>query len=306
MIGIPSTVSGQGQLAANQLLPHTYAMQNVLILDGRDVADGIIAEASQSAVRVSQRIGRAPCLAAVALQPPPGVPLFFGVKQRAFEAGGLRFLPNILASDADTSAIVARIRALNADESIDGIYLQYPLPPHVDERSAFAAIASAKDVDGALWSGPSYPFAPATAESVTRLLLHHGITLAHADTALVCDDPAFSAALAWLLECEAASPRIISSSAFDKDALRGADIVVVATGRPNGVDAAAVPDGSVVVDVGYYHAGGAGDIAASEADVHRMKAYAMPRGAIGPLTIALLMEHTVRAAGRLAQQREME
>ena len=74
--------------------------------------------------------------------------------------------------------------------------------------------------------------------------------------------------------------------------------MVAATGVVNGVSAAQVRKGAIVVDVGYYHGGGRGDVVATPADIEQMTAYASPRGAIGPLTVALLIGHTAGAARR--------
>jgi methylenetetrahydrofolate dehydrogenase (NADP+)/methenyltetrahydrofolate cyclohydrolase len=288
------------------------------ILAGTAVAAEIRTAAALRAATVRARIGRAPTLAAVAVETHDSRPLFFDVKRQAFEAAGAAFQPHVLPADTTTAALIDTVRSLNADEGVDGIYVQYPMPPHIAAQTACDVIALAKDVDGASAAGETTTdgrsatagrapasvagrFAPATAEAVVRLLAYHDVAVRGRGVCIVRGDALFAEVLARLFADAGARPVVVdledrASGAAAADCMRTAPIVVAATGVVNGVSAAGFADGVVAVDVGYYHGGGRGDIAASPADIARMSAYAPPRGAIGPLTVAILVDHTVAAA----------
>ncbi|HEX6693144.1 MAG TPA: bifunctional 5,10-methylenetetrahydrofolate dehydrogenase/5,10-methenyltetrahydrofolate cyclohydrolase [Longimicrobiales bacterium] len=273
-----------------------------LILEGRSPAARITEDAARLVAAVTQRLGRAPALAAVAVDDGRPETLYFDVKQRAFEAAGAVFRPVVLPAGTDTRALSSAVRELNEDDTVDGIYVQYPLPEVIDAQMAYDEIDLLKDVDGAssLQSPEQPEYFPATAEAVIQLLAFHDVDVADSSVCIVRGDPLFAASLATLFREAGARPDIAALD--DADAvsaqLATADIIVVATGIVHGVNAARFRDGAVVVDVGYYHGGGRGDIAATPSDIERMAAYAPPRGAIGPLTVALLIGHTAGAARR--------
>jgi methylenetetrahydrofolate dehydrogenase (NADP+)/methenyltetrahydrofolate cyclohydrolase len=282
-----------------------------LILDGTAPAAAIRAAALERAAAFTSAAGRRPVLAAVAIDPGPGVPLYFDVKARAFEECGAEFQAHVLPAGSSTQDLIARIQLLNAAPDVDGIFVQYPLPPDIDAQAAYDEITANKDVDGAAdpaTCGGDRPFLPATAEAVLRLLTHHAVPLALAHVCIIRGDAVFARALEQLFNRAGASATIAS---LDDRAARGpapgalhtADVIVAATGVVNGINAAAFRDGAVVVDVGYYHGGGRGDIAAHPDDIARFSAYASPRGSIGPLTVAILIEQTIDAAVLLAGRR---
>jgi methylenetetrahydrofolate dehydrogenase (NADP+)/methenyltetrahydrofolate cyclohydrolase len=263
-----------------------------LILDGTAAAAEIKAAAAARAAKFAETAGRPATLAAVAFQ--SDSPLHFDVKRRAFEECHARFNAIVLDESISTTERLAEaMQKLSVAPEIDGIFLQYPLPPAlVDAQRAFDAIAPARDVDGAN-TGDS-AFDPATAESVIVLLKHHDIAMRDASVCIVKGDDIFARKLVRLFDAEGAKSTITTLE--ERDGVHAADIVVVVTGVINGINASAFRDGAVVIDVGYYHGGGRGDISAHPEDIARLRAYASPRGSIGPLTVALLIDHTVTAA----------
>jgi methylenetetrahydrofolate dehydrogenase (NADP+)/methenyltetrahydrofolate cyclohydrolase len=253
-----------------------------------------------------QGLGRAPTLAAVAVDDGRPETLYFDVKQRAFEGAGAVFRPIVLPAGTDTRALRDAVRGLNEDDSVDGIYVQYPLPGRIDAQVAYDEIDLLKDVDGAssLQSPEQPEYFPATAEAVIQLLAFHDVDVAEKSVCIVRGDALFAESLATLFREAGARPDIVALDDGEAVAAQvaAADVVVVASGTVHGVNAAQFRDGAVVVDVGYYHGGGRGDIAATPSDIERMAAYAPPRGAIGPLTVALLIGHTAGAARRTLQR----
>jgi methylenetetrahydrofolate dehydrogenase (NADP+)/methenyltetrahydrofolate cyclohydrolase len=276
-----------------------------LILQGKTAASAISAAAAERAAQFSERSGRKPTLAAVACVPTDGSQLYFDVKERAFANANSTFVAHVLPSDTGTRGLIECIRDLNDDDEVDGIFVQYPLPPSIDAQAAYDAIDPAKDVDGAgTPRDGTWLFMPATAEAVIQLLSAHDIGMDGCDVCIVRGDPLFAEALATLFRRFGARPTI---SAVDDSPTPGcihtADIVVAATGVVNGVSAASFRNDAVAIDVGYYHGGGRGDIAAHPDDVARLRAFGTPRGAIGPLTVAILIEQTVTAAEMHATRR---
>jgi methylenetetrahydrofolate dehydrogenase (NADP+)/methenyltetrahydrofolate cyclohydrolase len=275
------------------------------ILQGRTAAASIQSAAAARAARFIERTGRTPTLAAIACEPSDGSPLYFDVKERAFNEANAAFVAHVLPGDADTRDLIACIEELNADDAVDGIFVQYPLPPSIDAQTAYDAIDPSKDVDGAgTPRDGTWLFMPATAEAVIQLLAAHDIEIDGRDVCIVRGDPLFAEALATLFRRFGGRPAIAAVDDAPRPAcMHTADIVVAATGVINGVPAAAFRNDAVAIDVGYYHGGGRGDIAAHPDDVARLRAFGTPRGSIGPLTVAILIDHTVTAAEMLAARR---
>lgn len=284
-----------------------------MVLDGNAPAAAIRAAALERANAFSVIHGRRPALAAVAVDAGPMVPLYFDAKARAFDECGVDFQPHILSPASSTHHVIERIESLNASSTVDAIFVQYPMPVIIDSQVTYDMIAAGKDVDGAAdparGASVEHPFMPATAHAVLRLLSAYDIPMNGMHVCIVRGDAVFARALSLLFEREGATATVVDlpgSGAKPRTTpatIHTADIVVVCTGVVNGISAAAFRDGAVVVDVGYYHGGGRGDISAHPDDIARLSAYAGPRGSIGPLTVAILIEHTISAAGINAGRR---
>ncbi|WP_329110775.1 bifunctional 5,10-methylenetetrahydrofolate dehydrogenase/5,10-methenyltetrahydrofolate cyclohydrolase [Micromonospora sp. NBC_01699] len=214
-----------------------------------------------------------------------------------------------LGGDADVATIRATLTRLSADDLVHGIILQTPLPAGATLEDLGGAIAVEKDVDGAnplslgrLAAGlPAYP--PATAAAVLALLDHHGVELAGRRAAVIGRSTVVGKPVAHLLLDRHATVTVCHSRTPDLAAVTAtADILVAAAGRPGLVTAEHVKRGGVVVDVGTNPTPDGGLVGDADADsvAERAAGLTPVPGGVGPVTTALLLNHTVRAAaGRL-------
>jgi methylenetetrahydrofolate dehydrogenase (NADP+)/methenyltetrahydrofolate cyclohydrolase len=210
-----------------------------------------------------------------------------------------------LGSSASSGEIEAALRRLSADPSVHGVILQTPLPIGVDFARAASSIDPAKDVDGAnpsslgrLAAGLA-AFPPATAQAVVALLDHHGIPLSGRHAAVVGRSTVVGKPVAHLLLDRDATVTICHSRTSELAAItRQADVLVAAAGRPGLITTEHVRAGAVVIDVGTNSTddgGLVGDVDAADVEGHVAALTPVP-GGVGPVTTALLLEHTVRAA----------
>lgn len=211
-----------------------------------------------------------------------------------------------LPADSTLDQILATVDALNADDAIDGILVQLPLPGGLDGRLVTERIRPDKDVDGlttlnagALAQGRPR-LVPCTPLGVMRLLQSEGIDVAGKEVVVVGRSNLFGRPMAMLLEQANATVTVAHSRTADLPAVcRRAEILVVAIGRPRAITADHVRDGAVVIDVGINRlADGSivGDVDAASVSAVASALTPVP-GGIGPTTIAMLMANTVRAAG---------
>jgi methylenetetrahydrofolate dehydrogenase (NADP+)/methenyltetrahydrofolate cyclohydrolase len=192
---------------------------------------------------------------------------------------------------------------LGADDDVHGIILQTPLPSGIDAGDLTPAIPPAKDVDGAnpaslgrLAAGlPAFP--PATAEAVLALLDHHGVALAGRHAVVVGRSTVVGKPAAHLLLDRDATVTICHSRTSDLAAItRQADVLVAAVGRPGLITPEHVSPGTVVIDVGTNPTADGG-LGGDPAVAETAAGLTPVPGGVGPVTTALLLQHTVRAAG---------
>ncbi|MFI9269980.1 bifunctional 5,10-methylenetetrahydrofolate dehydrogenase/5,10-methenyltetrahydrofolate cyclohydrolase [Kitasatospora sp. NPDC052896] len=276
-------------------------------LAGQQPAAAIRAEAAARAAELTAA-GHQPRLAVVSATTDQSSAWYVRSIARAAERTGLRCDVHELGPDAESPAVRERLAELSADGSVHGIILQTPLPAGAALEELASAIAFEKDVDGAnplslgrLAGGlPAFP--PATAEAVVALLEHHRIPLAGRRAVVVGRSTVVGKPAAHLLLDRDATVTVCHSRTADLAAVtRTADVLVAAVGRPGLITAEHVAPGSVVIDVGTNptpDGGLTGDVDAdSVADV--AGALTPVPGGVGPVTTALLLRHTVRAADRL-------
>ncbi len=211
-----------------------------------------------------------------------------------------------LEGEATEASVVATIRDLNADPTVDGVIVQMPLPPTIRLRSVVDAIDPAKDIDGihpmnaGLLRLGYDGFLPATAHAAVEILRRSGIGIEGQDAVVIGRSPVVGMPAAFLLVKEDATVTVCHSRTRDLAAhVRRADIVVVAAGRPGLVTGEMLKPGAVVVDVGINVVDGkiVGDVDFASA-VEVASAITPVPGGIGPLTNALLLTHLIRAAER--------
>jgi methylenetetrahydrofolate dehydrogenase (NADP+)/methenyltetrahydrofolate cyclohydrolase len=256
-----------------------------------------------AAVVPGLRLAWPPTLAVVAADTPEGR-RNLEVKLRMGERARVRVRIERVPADVDTAGAVAAIAALADDPTVDGLFVQFPLPAGVDERVVAEAIPPTRDVDG---SGPDAAYGPAAVDACLQLLAPwvgeravRCVALVAAAAGRVASGPspvfldrlaaAFAAGGATVVVTDAGRPDWPAAS-------RTADVLVSAAGIPGLVTGEHVRPGAIVVDAGVSRVDGAvvGDVdLASVADVAGV---VVPSpGGLGPMTVAVLLQHTVTAA----------
>src|SRR5258708_18233097 len=152
-------------------------MTQARIIDGRAIAARLRQRLADAATGLREQHGFVPGLAAIIVGDDPASQIYVRSKARACAAAGIASLEHTLAGDASEADVIALVRALNADERVDGILVQLPLPVHIDARKVVSAIVPAKDVDGfhqlnigRLWGGET-TLVPCTPQGC-MILLH--------------------------------------------------------------------------------------------------------------------------------------
>jgi methylenetetrahydrofolate dehydrogenase (NADP+)/methenyltetrahydrofolate cyclohydrolase len=247
---------------------------------------------------------RPPALATILVGDDPASHVYVGAKHRACEAAGMRSIDCRLSADIAPEELAATIERLNADDEVDGILLQLPLPPGLDGGAFVALINPRKDVDGLtaanaglLWQGRP-ALAPCTPSGVIELLDRSGVELTGAEAVIVGRSQLVGKPLAALLLARDATVTVAHRRTRDLPAVcRRADVLVVAVGVPRLLGAEHVKPGAVVIDVGInrLEQGLVGDVD-FEAVRPRAGAITPVPGGVGPMTIACLLANTLRAA----------
>ena len=222
---------------------------------------------------------------------------------------------HLLPADTDQAGLIALVEQLNADETVDGILVQLPLPTHIDDKAVIAAIDPAKDVDGfhvvnagKLAVGED-ALVPCTPLGCLMLLKDRLGDLSGLNAVIIGRSNIVGKPMAQLLLGESCTVTIAHSQTRDlADVVRRADIVIAAVGRAEMVKGSWLKEGSVVIDVGINRLAPldgqikgrlVGDIAFDEALPHVAAITPVP-GGVGPMTIACLLRNTVVAAHRRA------
>ncbi len=276
-------------------------------LGGRELAEAIRADVTRRAEALRAR-GAPARLAIVGATDDESSAWYVRSLVRAAERVGLACEHAGLDADATQDDIAAVLAGYSTSPEVSGIILQTPLPAGVDQARLVAEIAPAKDVDGAnpvslgRLAARQDAFAPATAEAVIRLLDHHGIPLEGADAVVLGRSLVVGLPVGLLLIHRNATVTTCHSRTAELAArTRGAQVLVVAIGRAGMITPEYIAPGAVVVDVGTnVDAEGnlVGDVDPSVAEV--AGGLTPVPGGVGPVTTALLLEHTVAAAERLS------
>jgi len=268
------------------------------LMDGAALAARIRAELKDEVAEFGE-IG----LATILVGDDPASEIYIGRKHKAAEEVGIRALDRRLPEQTSEKELLEAVRELNEDDSIDGILVQTPLPPQIDEARVMRAIDPIKDVDGLhpFNAGQLYlgrqTLVPATPLGVMHLLDEYRIPLAGQRAVVVGRSPLVGKPVAMLLLQANATVTICHSRTDDlaRQTL-DADVLVVAVGLPGVVSADMVKRGAAVVDVGINRteAGLVGDVDSGVAD---MASFLTPvPGGVGPMTIACLLANAIRAA----------
>ncbi len=282
------------------------------LIDGNEIARAIVAELKAEVAGIA---GRKPCLALVRVgEDPASVSYVRKKEQTAAEIGieGRLILPPVGISFLELAAEVER---LNADERVDGILVQSPLPSGLDERAIFRRISPAKDVDGLhplnlgkVAQDDTSGYAPCTPAGVMELLARSGVDLAGRHVvvlgrSLLVGKPVALLALQKKAGANGTVTVCHSATANLPAITRQADVLIAAIGRPEFVTADMIRPGAVVIDVGINRVPDptrktgyrlVGDVHFPSVSPLASKITPVP-GGVGPMTVAMLMRNTVLA-----------
>jgi methylenetetrahydrofolate dehydrogenase (NADP+) / methenyltetrahydrofolate cyclohydrolase len=285
-------------------------MADARIIDGKAVAAQLRERVAAAARALHNAHGIIPGLAAVLVGDDPASQVYVRSKARACTAAGLASFEFRLPADAGLPTILKLLAKLNADERVDGILVQLPLPAGVEPQVVIAAIDPAKDVDGfhpvnvgRLWSGDP-GLVPCTPQGILLLLRASEVPLTGAEAVVLGRSGIVGRPVAALLVAADCTVTIVHSKSHDLPGIcRRADILVAAIGRPQMVKANWLKPGAAVIDVGINRVATedgtrlVGDIDFAAAR-HVAGAISPVPGGVGPMTIACLLRNTLLAACR--------
>jgi methylenetetrahydrofolate dehydrogenase (NADP+)/methenyltetrahydrofolate cyclohydrolase len=269
------------------------------IMDGRALAERIRAEVAAEVKTLGGTFG----LATVLVGDDPASDIYIRNKHKAARDAGIAAQDHRLPGDTSEDEVLALIAGLNEDDAIDAILVQMPLPSGIDENRVIRAVEPIKDVDGfhpfnagQLYLGePTH--VPATPLGILALLDEYGVKLEGAKAVVIGRSEIVGKPVAHLLLQENATVTVCHSRTPDLGVeARQADVLVVAAGRRGLVQAEDVKERATVVDVGINRTddGIVGDVDPAAAE---RAAFITPvPGGVGPMTIAMLLRSTVRAA----------
>ncbi len=290
-------------------------MSAARLIDGKAFAADLRGRVAETVSSFVTATGKKPGLAVVLVGDDPASQVYVGSKKKATVEAGMESFEHRLSASVTQAELIAMVEQLNADDAVDGILVQLPLPGHIDDKAVIAAIDPAKDVDGfhvvnagRLAVGED-AFVPCTPLGCLMLLKDCLGDLSGKNAVVIGRSNIVGKPMAQLLLAEDCTVTIAHSRTRDlPDVIRRADIVVAAVGRPEMVRGDWLKDGAVVIDVGINRLPPAdgetkgrlvGDVAFDEAS-GRASAITPVPGGVGPMTIACLLRNTVVAAYRRA------
>ena len=284
------------------------------IISGRDIASEIKEELKQEIAELKQKHNLVPGLATVLVGEDPASQIYVGQKEKTSQALGIYSERHDLPADTSEAELLALVDKLNKDPKIHGILVQLPLPKHIDSTKVLYLIDPRKDVDafhpvnvGKLMIGEP-DFLPCTPHGIYQLLVRSGVNIKGAEVVVVGASNIVGRPVAALLslEKEGFGGTVTLCHILTKDIsvhTKRADILIVAVGKPKLITADMVKKGVVVIDVGTNRIGKTAegkDILVGDVDFEavkeKAKAITPVPGGVGPMTIAMLMMNTVKAA----------
>jgi len=281
------------------------------LIDGVAIAKAVRAEVARDAAALTAR-GVIPGLTAVLVGDDPASAVYVRAKEKACIEAGMKGEAIRLPADTSQADLLALIDRLNADPTVHGILVQMPVPKHIDPQTVILRIAPEKDVDGfhpvnvgRVWIGEKSGFAPCTPAGVMVMLEKAGVKVQGANVVILGRSNIVGKPMVSLMVAASATVTVCHSKTRDlPSVVRGADILIAAIGKPEFVTADMVKPGAVVIDVGINRVDDAtqkkgyrivGDVAFDAVAKVASKISPVP-GGVGPMTIAMLLKNTVRAA----------
>ena len=268
-------------------------------IDGKALALKVRAQVAEDV----KAFGEPVCLATILVGDDPASHVYVGSKHKASHEAGIESRDHRFPADTPESDILDLLAELNADDAVDGILVQLPLPEHMDEPKVLRSVDPAKDVDGfhpqnagLLFLGEPF-LVPATPSGVMVMLAEHGVELKGKEAVVVGRSEIVGKPMSMLLLAEHATVTICHSRTVNlAEHTRRADVLVAAVGRPGIVTPEMVKPGATVIDVGMNRteAGLVGDVDPAAFAVAGLMT-PVP-GGVGPMTIAMLLRNTLTAA----------
>jgi len=275
------------------------------IIDGKSIAKSIRDSIRQKVSRMKQENGVVPGLTVVLVGNDPASQIYVRNKERASKDVGINSRVIRLNDNITQDELLDLINKLNNDESTHGILVQLPLPNHIDEGVIIQSIDPKKDVDGfhpvstgKLFIGQP-GLQPCTPKGIIRLIRETGNDIAGKHAVVIGRSNIVGKPVALMLLQNNATVTICHSKTKNlKDIAASADILVVAMGRPETIDESYIKEGAIVIDVGTTRVGDKlkGDVVFEKA-IQKAGWITPVPGGVGPMTIAMLLENTVMAAG---------
>ncbi|HCU56249.1 MAG TPA: bifunctional methylenetetrahydrofolate dehydrogenase/methenyltetrahydrofolate cyclohydrolase FolD [Clostridiales bacterium] len=281
------------------------------IIDGKAISNALQERLKEQVAYFSMTVGRKPKLAVIMVGDDPASQVYVRNKIRACETVGITSEAYKLAESTESSYLETLIAKLNEDRDTDGILVQLPLPAHLNAKKIIPLIDPKKDVDGfsaanigALLLDDKSGLYSCTPLGIMQLILSTGINLTGKHAVVVGRSNEVGKPIALMLLQHNATVTICHSKTEDLAAVtRTADVLVVAVGKKHLITADMVKEGAVVIDVGINRDDEGklcGDV--DFAGVEPKASYITPvPGGVGPMTIAMLMTNTLKAAKRNVQ-----
>ncbi len=281
------------------------------VLWGKDLAQEVIQRVASQIKVLKTTVGRMPGLAVVLVGNDPPSQIYVSHKTRACERAGIRSLGHHLSSHTTMEEILYLIQRLNTQEEVDGILVQLPLPPHLNQSKILGSIDPNKDVDGfhpynmGKLSLGEESIAPCTPKGVMALLDYYGIPVEGREVVVVGASNIVGKPLALMLVNRMATVTICHIMTKDLAIhTQRAEIVFTATGVPHLVKRDMVREGAIIVDIGISRKQGK---IVGDADFQGLQGWARAitpvPGGVGPMTVAMLMENTLQAFRMRARTR---
>jgi 5,10-methylene-tetrahydrofolate dehydrogenase/methenyl tetrahydrofolate cyclohydrolase len=283
------------------------------LIDGKQIAEKVREEVREGVIKMKEETGYVPGLATVRVGEDPASATYVRMKQRMCEQLGIRSIGHVLPEDASQKEVETLVKELNANPDVNGILVQLPLPGHLDEEAILNSIDLEKDVDGfhpvnigrLAMKGRDPLFIPCTPHGCIRLLEESGIPISGAEAVIVGRSNIVGLPVAMLLQKANATVTICHSRTKDLAAhTRNADILIAAIGRTEMITGDMIKPGAAVIDVGINQKEDptkkrgyrlVGDVEFESAEEVAGAITPVP-GGVGPMTIAMLMANTLRAA----------
>ena len=274
-----------------------------MIISGKELASSLKAQMAAEVATFEERYGRVPHLAVILVGEDPGSVSYVTGKAKASAEVGIKNTTIRRPATISEEELLGIIAELNADDAVDGILVQLPLPKHIDSDKVIAAIDCSKDVDGfhpmnvaALWQKQPCVL-PCTPKGIIKMLKVAGVEIAGKNAVVIGRSNIVGLPVSKLLLDENATVTMTHSRTKNLGEVTSkADILVVAIGRPKFVTADMVGDGAVVIDVGVNRDPETGKLCGDvdfAAIAPKASVITPVPGGVGPMTICCLMENTI-------------